>query len=197
MKKVIRLTESDLMRIVKRVINENIDVIDRILDKVGEYGIGSLSKSEKDILDRYSEWTKSGKSPVDFTWDEDETQSAYEVKYSDDGDYRLKFKFKKGEILSDGTSIIFFSNEKPRKFGKDEVMFNGEIIFDNVEYVGHYTIKNGDVKSIDFTPNDNEYDEDDFTIQFEQDTLLHKINEMGLLDEVKIFLTKCADRMFK
>jgi hypothetical protein len=45
MKKIIRLTESDLIRLVKRVINEkkftNQSEVDRILDKISSEGIES------------------------------------------------------------------------------------------------------------------------------------------------------------
>ena len=55
MKKIIRLTESDLMRIVKRVINEkrfaNQSEVDRILDKISSEGMDSLTPEEKSILD--------------------------------------------------------------------------------------------------------------------------------------------------
>jgi len=55
MKKIIRLTESDLISLVKRVINEkkfnNQDEVDRILDKISTEGIDSLTRREKKILD--------------------------------------------------------------------------------------------------------------------------------------------------
>ena len=55
MKKIIRLTESDLIRLVKRVINErrfaNQSEVDRILDKISSEGMGSLTPEEKSILD--------------------------------------------------------------------------------------------------------------------------------------------------
>lgn len=54
MKKVIRLTESDLSNIIKRVIKEtrieNQYEIDRILDKISEMGIDSLTRSERMTL---------------------------------------------------------------------------------------------------------------------------------------------------
>jgi hypothetical protein len=53
MKKIIKLTESDLVRIVKRIIkeNENASEIDKVLDKINKYGIESLTFREKQILD--------------------------------------------------------------------------------------------------------------------------------------------------
>ena len=54
MKKIIRLTESDLIRLVKRVINErsfaNQSEVDRILDKISAEGMDSLTPEEKEIL---------------------------------------------------------------------------------------------------------------------------------------------------
>ena len=53
MKRIVRLTESDLTRIVIRVIKEskNQSYIDMVLDKVGKEGVGSMSEFEKRILD--------------------------------------------------------------------------------------------------------------------------------------------------
>lgn len=56
MKRIIRLTESDLTRLVKRVISEdkknyeNQGMLDAILDKISEFGMDSLTDSEKYIL---------------------------------------------------------------------------------------------------------------------------------------------------
>jgi len=57
MKKIIRLTESDLIKLVKRVINEqkkfiNQDKVDSILDKINKTGMDSLSDTDKQILDK-------------------------------------------------------------------------------------------------------------------------------------------------
>jgi hypothetical protein len=202
MGRVIKLTESDLRRIVKRVMNEtmlyeNIEVIDKILDKVGESGIESLSKSEKDILDKYSEWIKAGNAPVEFTWDEDESEEAFDVKYSDD-DYQLEYKFKCGETLSDGSNIVFLTNEKPRMFSDGDIHIVGQIKLDGVDYIGVFTIAdNGKIKNINFALNDDDFDSDDFTIEFEQDSLTHKMNEKGLSNELVTFLKKCGNKLLK
>lgn len=68
MKKVIKLTESDLMRIVKRVIKENEDQsginqseIDKVMDKIKKYGEHSLTFRDKQILDfPHSDYTFEG-----------------------------------------------------------------------------------------------------------------------------------------
>jgi hypothetical protein len=55
MKKTIKLTESDLTRIVKRVVMEtklqNSSEVDKVLDKMNKYGKDSLTWLEKQILD--------------------------------------------------------------------------------------------------------------------------------------------------
>jgi hypothetical protein len=56
MKKVLRLTESELVSLVNKMITEakrlkNQDIIDAILDKISSQGIDSLTKTEKYILD--------------------------------------------------------------------------------------------------------------------------------------------------
>lgn len=53
MKRIIRLTESDLTRIVRRVIREskNQRYVDMVLDKISQEGVGSMSEFEKRILD--------------------------------------------------------------------------------------------------------------------------------------------------
>lgn len=56
MKRIIRLTESDLTRLVKRVISEdkknyeNQGMVDAILDKISEFGMDSLTDDEKYII---------------------------------------------------------------------------------------------------------------------------------------------------
>ena len=53
MKKIVRLTETDLRRIVKRVLKESVDdeKLNKILDKITEYGMESLTKQELLYLD--------------------------------------------------------------------------------------------------------------------------------------------------
>jgi len=55
MKKIIKLTESDLTRIVNLVIEEkrrfeNQEMIDAILDKINEFGMESLTPEEREML---------------------------------------------------------------------------------------------------------------------------------------------------
>ncbi len=46
----IRLTEDELVGLIKKVINENEDEINRILDKISAKGINSLTRSDKMTL---------------------------------------------------------------------------------------------------------------------------------------------------
>jgi len=50
------ITESQYQKLV-----ENIEIIDDILDKMGEIGYENLENDEKMTLNRYSEWLNSGK----------------------------------------------------------------------------------------------------------------------------------------
>ena len=68
MKKIIRLTESDLTRIVKRVINEDKKETIRIPRKYNEVRM-ELGKSAtpKDIIDMYNELVEEGTPLVDYS----------------------------------------------------------------------------------------------------------------------------------
>jgi len=51
----IRLTESELVSIIQRIVKESMSDIDSILDKIGQGGMDSLSDKEKQYLKHYSE----------------------------------------------------------------------------------------------------------------------------------------------
>ena len=70
--KKIRLTESQLIDIIKNVISEGWTEIDQILDKISKVGVDNLSKKEKDYMDHYS---KTG----EFLDDEELTTSVDRV----------------------------------------------------------------------------------------------------------------------
>ena len=53
--KKIRLTESELVSLIQRMVNEAMSDIDNILDKISQGGMESLSDSEKEYLRHYSE----------------------------------------------------------------------------------------------------------------------------------------------
>jgi hypothetical protein len=53
--KKIRLTESELVLLIQRMVNEAMSDIDNILDKISQDGMESLSQQEKEYLRHYSE----------------------------------------------------------------------------------------------------------------------------------------------
>jgi hypothetical protein len=52
--KKIRLTESQLIDIIKKVVTESQSNIDAILDKISQVGVAGLSKKEKEYLDYHA-----------------------------------------------------------------------------------------------------------------------------------------------
>ena len=52
--KKIRLTESQLIDLIKEIINENQEKIDSILDKINKVGLDNLSKKEREYLDYHA-----------------------------------------------------------------------------------------------------------------------------------------------
>jgi len=94
MKKVLRLTESELFGLVKNVIKEakrlkNQDIIDAILDKISSQGIDSLTKTEKYILDNPdADLDKTGDS--DFMSHEVECLRSY-----------IEFMFEPSDVETD------------------------------------------------------------------------------------------------
>jgi hypothetical protein len=68
MKKVIRLTESDLTRIVKRVINENKEGMIRIPSMyVGVRTQLGKHANPQDVIDMYNELVEEGTTLVDYS----------------------------------------------------------------------------------------------------------------------------------
>jgi hypothetical protein len=52
--KKIRLTESQLIDLIKEIINESQEKIDSILDKINKVGLDNLSKKEREYLDYHA-----------------------------------------------------------------------------------------------------------------------------------------------
>jgi hypothetical protein len=46
----VRLTEEELVKLISKIINENEDEINRILDKISAKGINSLTRTDKMVL---------------------------------------------------------------------------------------------------------------------------------------------------
>jgi hypothetical protein len=84
MKKVIRLTEADLIRIVERVIKENID---DILDKMNQGQ--ELSQDDKDKMNAYSQHLQSGGKESNFEYTPKQTQSNANYVYKIDEHGRI------------------------------------------------------------------------------------------------------------
>lgn len=61
MKRKIRITESELVNVIKRIIKESErdDLLNQILDKISEYGMDSLTSYEKSLLDKLSKEEKT------------------------------------------------------------------------------------------------------------------------------------------
>ena len=120
MKKVLRLSESDLVSLVKKIITEakrlkNQDVIDAILDKISSQGIDSLSKTEKYILDNPDE-------DLDKTEDSDFMSHELECLRS-----YIEFMFEPSDVKTDkdgnyvdhegGDLYVWNNNETPEDTG--------------------------------------------------------------------------------
>ena len=67
MKKVVRLTENDLTRIVKRVINEKKDMIRITGDYSGAKHVLGSSASPEDIMDEYNNAVEEGIPLVSYS----------------------------------------------------------------------------------------------------------------------------------
>lgn len=126
MKKIIKLTESDLLRLVKRVINEkrfvNQSEVDRILDKISSQGMGSLTPDEKSILDNPDTpiETEPEELPSDESDNEDNFQQIYQ-KVKDGLDFlinKLPSIWGKVKMSSKKESIIEKINDLVTKIGQ-------------------------------------------------------------------------------
>ncbi len=126
MKKIIKLTESDLLRLVKRVINEkrfvNQSEVDRILDKISSEGMESLTPEEKSILDNPDTpiEVETEELPSDESDNEDNFQQIYQ-KVKDGLDFlinKLPTIWGKVKMSSKKESIIEKINDLVTKIGQ-------------------------------------------------------------------------------
>jgi hypothetical protein len=127
MKKVIRLTESELINVIKRIINEGQSEIDSILDKINRIGFDDLSDKEKNYLRHYSE---TGKYMDDEDLATPKSMADYESVFSDTiAGLDLKFKY---EVTEDTPNEVIHTGYL---FVNDDE-FYGEIYCD---FEGNYS----------------------------------------------------------
>jgi hypothetical protein len=131
----ITLTESELISLIQKMVNEAMSDIDNILDKISQGGMESLSDKEKEYLKHYSETGEY----MDIE-DEEEIESSFEGESFRDRikDARVSFTYEMtedtekgmihtgyltvnedeyyGEIFCDGDGTFMFANfESPEE----------------------------------------------------------------------------------
>lgn len=95
MRKKIQITESELIKIINNIINESMDKIDSILDKINRVGFEGLTDKEKKYLIHYSE---TGKFKDDEELVTRSQVTNYENIFSDIiGGVNMSFKYESTE----------------------------------------------------------------------------------------------------
>jgi len=159
------ITESQCQKLV-----ENIEIIDNILDKMGEIGYENLENDEKMTLNRYSEWLNSGQKG-DFMDEITPKKHDFEPKVGDEYVTYLK----------DGSEFSF-------RFDYDEITNNENLYFGSVKWQGEEwvgliaTDKRGDLQEIDFTLDQDSfqtYDSDDQYARYDEDQEKRLQDELG------------------
>ena len=134
-----------------RILMENVQIIDDILDKLGKIGYENLENDEKMTLNRYSEWLNSGKKG-DFMG---------EITPKND-DYDAKIGEKYTTNLSDGSEFSFIFDYEGLL--DKENLYHGTVKWGGEEWIGLIaTDKKGNLKEIDFVLDQDleSYDADD------------------------------------
>jgi len=149
MSRKIRLTESELVYLIQRMVNEAMSDIDDILDKISQSGMESLSPQEKEYLQHYSttgeyldiedeydeESSFEGESfrgriedaPVTFTYEMTEDT---EIGIAHTGYFTIYNDEYYGEIICNGDGTFMDANfESPEGTGlfEDYYEIQGEI----------------------------------------------------------------------
>lgn len=100
------ITESQYQKLV-----ENVEIIDDILDKLGEIGYENLNNDEKMTLNRYSEWLNSGQkgefmgemTPKNDDYD-DKTGQKWSTKLADGSVFNFQFDYNE---IEDDVELYF------------------------------------------------------------------------------------------
>ena len=151
-----------------RILMENIEIIDNILDKMGKIGYENLKNNEKNLLNRYSEWLNSGKKG-DFM---------DEITPKND-DFGAKVGEEYTTNLRDGSEFSFMFDYSD--ILEDENLYHGSVKWHGEEWFGVIvTDKRGDLKEIDFVLDQDleSYDIDDEFAGYDEE------NEKRLQDEM-------------
>jgi hypothetical protein len=162
-----------------RFLVENIEIIDDILDKMGEIGYENLENDEKMTLNRYSEWLNSGKKG-DFM-DEITPKNTnlggkvgdqYSTYLPDGGE--LSFRYDYSDVL------------------EDEKIHYGSVMWHGDEWIGLVaTDKADNITEIDFVLDQDSfqtYDSDDETAGYDESKEKRLQNELGKdINQVKYF----------
>lgn len=121
-----------------RILMENIEIIDNILDKMNEIGYENLNIDEKNTLNKYSEWLKMGKKG-DFMDKITPKEQDFEDKIGEE--YTT--------YLSDGSEISYRYDYSD--ILDDENIHYGSVKWHGEEWIGLIaTDKKGELTEVDF-----------------------------------------------
>ena len=162
-----------------RILMENIQIIDDILDKMGEIGYENLENEEKMTLNKYSEWLNSGKKG-DFMGEITPKNDDFGVKVGDEF----------STFLSDGSEFSFMFDYLDTL--EQENLYHGSVKWQGQEWFGLIaTDKNQNLKEIDFVLDQDleSYDIDDEFAAENQEDEVRLQDEMDKKDlhQVKYF----------
>jgi hypothetical protein len=154
----IRLTESKLISLIERIVNEAMSDIDNILDKISQGGLESLSPQEKEYLQHYS-------TTGEYMDIEGEKDSSSEGVFSDTiTGVNMKFKYESTEDT------------------KDEIIHSGYLEIDGDEFYGEiYCDPEGDYSTCNFE------DPDGINLFEKYEGLEHEVESFlyNVCDEIK------------
>jgi len=162
-----------------RILVENTQIIDNILDKMNEIGYENLENEEKMVLNKYSEWLNSGKKGdfmSEITPKNDDSEVSVGDEYS--------------TFLKDGSEFSFIFDYD--EITNSENLYFGVVTWHNEEWVGLIaTDKKGNLTEIDFTLDQDSfqtYDSDDEFAGYDEDQEKRLQDELGNdIHQVKYF----------